>query len=195
VRLSCYGAGLTGRQVGSFDSAKSSVVPVPPAPHRPAGWQVIVSPTVLPTYEQKLAKHNAAVQHNVDAVAGYEGASSYNGDNLPASYGSITPDSAGVGIRRLAVRPEPGPNVEWRDTRNPGGGPRKESASGPESGGHAADESVPAPVGGLGGAPPRRRRVDSRRRRVRRVWVVSRKSVFRRRVGLTLMRLPGLVRA
>jgi hypothetical protein len=148
---------LTGRQVGSFDSAKSAVVPVPPAPQRPAGWQVITSPTVLPTYEQKLAEHNAAGQHNVDVMTGYEGASSYNGDNLPASYGSITPDSAGVGIQQSDARPEPGPVVEWRDTRKPGGSPRKESVSGPEPGGRpgpAPGGSAPVPAGGPGGAPP-----------------------------------------
>lgn len=148
---------LTGRQVGSFDSAKSAAVPVPPAPDRPSGWEVVTSPTVLPTFEQKLAEHNAAGQHNVDVMTSYEGASSYNGDNLPASYGSITPDSAGLGIQQPDARPEPGPVVEWRDTRNPGGGPGKESVTGPRPGGQpgpAAGGPGPVPAGGPGGAPP-----------------------------------------
>lgn len=147
---------LFGRQVGSFNDARNRVVPVPPAPDRPSGFEILFSPQALPTYEGKLAEYNTAAQHNVDVMDGYEGASSYNGENLPSSYGSLQPDSAGIGVAPESSRPNEGgpPPDDGRRTPVEGNWLPHPGSSGPRPGpGPSAEPSGPSP-GASGGSPP-----------------------------------------
>lgn len=87
---------LTDRQSGSFDRARNSVMPVPDAPAGVTPWGS-ANPDWVP-YGKQVEEHNAAAQHNVDVMSGYFGASTFNTDNLPASYGELADDQAGITI-------------------------------------------------------------------------------------------------
>lgn len=89
---------LTSRQVGSFGEAKNAVVPVPPAPGDVDVLAMFVNPDVASTYFEQVALHNQAAQHNVDVMDGYTGASQYNTDGQPTSYGRIADDPTRVDI-------------------------------------------------------------------------------------------------
>jgi hypothetical protein len=145
---------LFSRQVGSFDDARHRVMPVPPAPDEPSGFEILFSPGELVTYERKLAEHNAAAQHNVDVMDGYEGASSYNGENLPTSYGSLTPDSAGMTVAP-ASGGEPGDGGPPDPRSDPGQRPQDEMEWTP----HTAPDERPG-VGGESPEPPQSTRPD-----------------------------------
>src|SRR5882672_4966486 len=58
---------LSHRQAGSFDRSKVSVEPVPPAPTGPVPWPGFDQKR-RDAYEQQVAAHNAASQHNVDVM-------------------------------------------------------------------------------------------------------------------------------
>lgn len=89
---------LTSRQVGSFGDAKNQVVPVPPAPGEVDPLVVLTNPGTAATYLHQVAEHNQAAQHNVDVMNGYTGASQYNTDNQPSSYGDVVDDQAVITI-------------------------------------------------------------------------------------------------
>ncbi|GAB3460342.1 hypothetical protein [Actinophytocola sediminis] len=89
---------LTNRQAGSFSEAKGRVVPVPPTPEPINPTTVFTDPTVLIDHEQRVDEHSAAAQNNVDVMNGYSSASDYNTTNLPASYGALSDDNAGIVI-------------------------------------------------------------------------------------------------
>ncbi|MPZ84082.1 MAG: hypothetical protein GEV28_28280 [Actinophytocola sp.] len=89
---------LTSRQAGSFGDAKNQVVPVPPAPGEVDPLVVLTNPGTAATYLQQVAAHSQAAQHNVDVMNGYTGASQYNTDGQPASYGDVVDDQAGITI-------------------------------------------------------------------------------------------------
>jgi hypothetical protein len=89
---------LTSRQVGSFGEAKNAVVPVPPAPGEVDVLAMFMDQDVARSYFMQVAQHNQAAQHNVDVMNGYTGASQYNADGQPTSYGQLTDDRTGIGI-------------------------------------------------------------------------------------------------
>jgi hypothetical protein len=163
---------LTSRQVGSFGEAKNAVVPVPPAPGEVDALAMFVNQDVALTYLKQVALHNQAAQHNVDVMNGYTGASLYNTDGQPTSYGQLTDDRAGIGIDDRPSDDEKltGSDVDARaqdvpgpDVDSVGNGssvsPADESGSGPTWTPGAeptrpadADPTRPAtvPAGGLG---------------------------------------------
>lgn len=98
---------LAARQAGSFNDSKNAVIPVPPAPEKVDPLAAFLAPGQLVTYQQQLSGHNAAAQHNVDVMRGYENASAYN-TNMPDTYGSITADEAEIRVTQ-ATPPPPGP--------------------------------------------------------------------------------------
>lgn len=97
---------LVTRQVGSFDDTKHTVVPVPPAPERVDPLAAFLTPGDLVTYQQRLSDHHAAAQRNVDAMRGYEGASTYN-MNMPRAFGTITADQAEIRVAPPVAAPPP----------------------------------------------------------------------------------------
>lgn len=99
---------LSHRQVGSFDVAKNSVVPVPPMPERLNPWPML-SPGEMVSYGRQKALHDEASQRNVDAMVAYEDASAYNTDGMPGAYGSIEVDDAGISVAEWGGVPGPGP--------------------------------------------------------------------------------------
>ena len=145
---------LTDRQSGSFSRAKNSVVPVPSAPAEVPPWGPLS--TEWAPYLQRVQEHHDAARHNVDVMNGYSGASTYNSDNLPASYGAFADDHAGVALDDADTID----SEDFRDTEpntdgdpGPGAGnepgPRVSShVDGPDSGG-----AGPA-TGLVGNAPP-----------------------------------------
>ncbi|MGQ0838896.1 hypothetical protein [Actinokineospora sp.] len=95
---------LTSRQVGSFDHARNSVVPVPPMPDKPSPWENLRTlGGANDTYEDKLGEHNAAAEHNVAVMRGYADASDHNTGAIPTSYGSLLADEASVAVAAPAT--------------------------------------------------------------------------------------------
>ncbi|WP_026424761.1 hypothetical protein [Actinokineospora inagensis] len=97
---------LTMRQVGSFESARSAVQPIPALPAQPDFW-----PSVLggdkDSYEAKIRAHYEANANNVAVMQSYEDASMYNASSLPTSFGNISIDEAKVALEPGAhQRPE-----------------------------------------------------------------------------------------
>jgi hypothetical protein len=147
---------LTSRQVGSFVEAKHAVVPVPPAPGDVDALAMLVNPDVAVTHLKQVELHNQAAQHNIDVMYGYTGASQYNTDGQPTSYGQITDGPAGIGID---ARPDSGADsgpdesdepVESYVDEWPTGG--QNPVSGTEAGGNGAlgpaheTDPVPSPT-------------------------------------------------
>ncbi|MFC4853598.1 hypothetical protein [Actinophytocola glycyrrhizae] len=159
---------LTRRQAGSFGDARNTVVPVPPAPGEVDPLVLLTDHAVTATYFQQVAEHNQAAQHNVDVMNGYTGASEYNTDRQPASYGDIVDDQAALAVRSpdtIAVGeseeraagadgPRGFPGTGPGETVRPGtssdvdGGGRGSSPAGP--GGTTPGSFVPAPSPGPG---------------------------------------------
>lgn len=164
---------LTDRQAGSFTEARNRVVPVPPEPTEVTPWQLAANDGLMVTYLQARHAHNTAAQNNVDVMTGYSGASAYNTDGLPTSYGSLVDDESGVAIgqpdtidsesfddgRRGGGEPgnrepgsgPPGSSSPWPGTGDPGGArppvPGDAGATTPES-------FTPMPAGTASGGPP-----------------------------------------
>ncbi|MPZ80013.1 MAG: hypothetical protein GEV28_06275 [Actinophytocola sp.] len=149
---------LTGRQAGSFDEAKSRVVPVPPKPEMENPAAVFTNLHAGVDHERQVDEYNAAAQNNVDVMNGYSGASEYNTTNLPASYGDLSDDKTGISVGtpstidssdfgddtgRDAGR-DPGRDAGWDTGRDPGG----------SSGGDPAPEPDQSAPRGPGGATP-----------------------------------------
>ncbi|TCP56877.1 PPE family protein [Tamaricihabitans halophyticus] len=93
---------LVQRQVSSFDSAKSSVCPVPPAPHKPGLWDNL-SGLVGDTFEAKQAAHNNAAQHNVDVMNNYALATEHHANGMPSSVGATATADSGTGVSSAAI--------------------------------------------------------------------------------------------
>jgi hypothetical protein len=117
---------LSHRQVGSFDRTKSAVVPVPPLPDGPVPWPGFdrKRPDYV-AYENQVAAHNSANEHNVDQMIQYESDSAYNTDNMPASFGPPI-ESVGAPIEVITPPspPPPGPKpipAPPPQPRGPGG--------------------------------------------------------------------------
>lgn len=99
---------LVGRQGTLFDSTKHSVVPVPPAPDAPSGWDMILEggsqvvtgedTEAFQDYETKLGNHQDAAKHNVDQMNNYSTGSDYNTVNLPDSYGTMLATESAVHV-------------------------------------------------------------------------------------------------
>jgi hypothetical protein len=174
---------LTNRQAGSFADARNAVVPVPPEPTAPDPWAVFKSPGEVVTYRQQVADFNAASQHNVDVMHGYAGASSYNAQGMPQSYGALADDQAGIAVASgpsdTGGRPQDGgpkPDdgartggrgvAEWADDSSrwvappsDAGGPSGPSSAAPPDGGSPPPQQTtpggfaPAPGGPVAPAP------------------------------------------
>lgn len=89
---------LTDRQAGSFGDAKHNVVPVPPAPDAVDPLVILTNPDALVTAMDQQTAHNEAAQRNVDVMDGYTGASTFNTDHQPKSFGAIVDDQAGITV-------------------------------------------------------------------------------------------------
>jgi hypothetical protein len=89
---------LSDRQSGSFSRAKNSVVPVPPMPTGVQPFGPLAADWV--PFKQQITDHYEATQRNVDVMNVYSGASAYNTDHLPATYGALADDQAGISIAR-----------------------------------------------------------------------------------------------
>lgn len=146
---------LTGRQAGSFSEAKGRVVPVPPKPELLNPALVFTSPAMVMDHERRVDEHDAAAQNNVDVMNGYSGASEYNTDNLPTSYGKLSDDQSGIDIGTTqvggaggAVIHNPGSADAGDDiARSTSAGRETSDPSGGSSGGRAPGSS---PAGGSG---------------------------------------------
>lgn len=90
---------LVGRQTASFNTAKQSVMPVPP---QPAAVDAIGAMLGSPTMQQQLVQHLAASQHNVNVYNAYHGDSSYNTEQLPTTFGHLN-----AGNSTVMVTPTP----------------------------------------------------------------------------------------
>ncbi|WP_431876891.1 hypothetical protein [Amycolatopsis sacchari] len=101
-------------QTASLETAKSSVVPVPPAPEKPSGWSVafksaipIVGPALavsdVKSYQDGMAQHNAANETNVRVMSQYAAATDSTRSGIPMEYRTLTPDGASVSLRPKSV--------------------------------------------------------------------------------------------
>jgi hypothetical protein len=101
-------------QTASLATAKTSVVPVPPAPEKPSGWSValkaavpIVGPSMaasdISSYQDGMSKHNAANETNVRVMDQYASATNSTKSTIPMDYQPLPFDGASVGVR--AARP------------------------------------------------------------------------------------------
>ncbi|WP_236788966.1 hypothetical protein [Amycolatopsis sp. GM8] len=97
-------------QTGSLETAKSAVVPVPPAPEKPSGWSTvfkaaipIVGPSMavsdIKSYQDGLDKHNTANETNVRVMAQYSSATSSTQSTIPMSYRPLAIDGASVSVK------------------------------------------------------------------------------------------------
>jgi hypothetical protein len=104
---------LTDRQSGSFSRARNSVVPVPPMPTGVQPFGPLAADWV--PFKQQITDHYEATQRNVDVMNVYSGASAYNTDHLPATYGALADDQAGISIDRADT-------IDVGDSGEPTGG-------------------------------------------------------------------------
>lgn len=137
---------LSMRQVGSFGEAKHSVRPLPPEPTFPDPWMMVTSPDAGATYKDQVAAYNAAVQHNVDVMSAYDGASVYNTTRLPSSYGLLLSDTDSTGV----VAEDGGAGAGNSGSGSSSGGLRPGGGS-PRNPGPG--KGVPPPGSGQGGRP------------------------------------------
>ncbi|ONI77261.1 hypothetical protein ALI144C_34935 [Actinosynnema sp. ALI-1.44] len=146
---------LSMRQVASFEDARNSVQPIPPEPTVPDPWMMVTSLDASATYAGQVAAYNAAAQHNVDVMSGYDNASTYNTSRLPSSYGALIADDAGVSVGTAASpppprvgdgRPSPG-RTPPPGVQPPGAGPSDHRPA-------PGDGPVAAPPLSVGDAPP-----------------------------------------
>ncbi|MTD52770.1 hypothetical protein [Amycolatopsis pithecellobii] len=101
-------------QTGSLEMAKSTVVPVPPAPEKPSGWTVglkaaipIVGPSLavgdIKSYQDGMSQHNAANETNVRVMDQYSSATSSTQSTIPMSYQPLPIDGTSVGIKSAGL--------------------------------------------------------------------------------------------
>lgn len=133
-------------QAGSFGEAKNRVVLVPPAPGEVDPLVVLTSPDAMATYMMQVSEHKQAAQHNVDVMNGYTGASLYNTERQPTTFGELVNDQAGITVESPATVD----SADFRESTSDSGSPG--SVPWPGSGGDAGYRS---PVGGDGGSGAR----------------------------------------
>ncbi|MFL6124461.1 hypothetical protein [Actinophytocola sp.] len=93
-------------QVTAFNSAKTQVTEIPPAPEKPGMWDNLTSlGGAGRNYEHKMNQVNTANDHNVAVMEQYETTTSSNTSAMPTTYGRITDDYAAVGVDRPSPPP------------------------------------------------------------------------------------------
>lgn len=91
------GQDLLRRQIDSFDFARNSVQPVPPAPDKPSTMENIFTlGSAGNRYDEQVAARQAAEQQNVETMKLWTNHSSYNERMMPTSYGSILSSPAKI---------------------------------------------------------------------------------------------------
>ncbi len=106
-------------QVTVFSGAKKAVVEVPPTPEEPDVWSNIMSfGGANRDYQTSKAEYDAANEQNVSVMEVYEGETDTNTSSMPTTYGSITPDHSGIGVRESMGPVKPLP---WVGPNDPGG--------------------------------------------------------------------------
>ena len=164
---------LTDRQSGSFSRAKNSVVPVPEVPQEVPPWGPMSSDWM--PYLQQVKDHGEAARHNVEVMTDYSGASAYNTENLPTSYGEMAADRSGVSVGGgdtidsesfreagdsgdISGPPpgggEPGPRGGSPVSGPPVGGPSGGPADGDGPGASSGSSTLPSEVTTPGGYTP-----------------------------------------
>lgn len=141
---------LSDRQSGSFSDARNKVVPVPPAPGEVPPFGPLVDPGGYVSYRQQVQQHNAAARHNVDVMDSYTGASTYNTDGMPTTFGDLGDDQPTMTVGPAPTTIDPADprdtgRDEFVDTAGDGGPPGSTPPPSPrtESGGAAAGAQDP----------------------------------------------------
>jgi hypothetical protein len=141
---------LLGRQVGSFERARNSVVPVsdPPEMSVDEAFPFDVD------HDKAVREHQDAAHNNIAVYREYDGASYYNEINLPQEYSGDIPASGNVSVKGpgdVIKVGEPGPGTGEPREGGPGDGPYPGSG-GPGPGGYrgGGPSGGPTGSGGLG---------------------------------------------
>jgi hypothetical protein len=142
---------LTSRQAGSFSEAKGRVVPVPPKPELLNPAVVFTSPAMVIDHERRLDEHSAAAQNNVDVMNGYSGASEYNTENLPTSYGKLSDDQSGIDVGTNEVGGVGGAVINTPGSADSGDDTTRSTAAGRDSSEPVGGSRTPG--GSSGGGP------------------------------------------
>ncbi|MDT7728895.1 MAG: hypothetical protein QOI21_5471 [Actinomycetota bacterium] len=98
-------------QVSSFDSSGHAVVPVPPKPDKPSPWSIglksmipVAGPFMaaddVSSYQEGVAKHNAANDNNVRVMDQYSSATSSTRSVLPTDFGLLESDGAAIAVKQ-----------------------------------------------------------------------------------------------
>jgi hypothetical protein len=112
-------------QVDVFSKSKGAVVEVPPEPQEPGIWDNITTlGGASQDYQTSKAYYDAANDHNVSVMEIYEGETDNNTTAMPTTYGSITPDHSGIGVRDRTGPNQPLPWIPPDDPGGPGPGER-----------------------------------------------------------------------
>ncbi|MGH3492386.1 MAG: hypothetical protein ACRDQ1_03985, partial [Sciscionella sp.] len=153
---------LVQDQAHAFSTAKNSVVPVAPqGPPAPSGltkfaafFGVSGAQKSIDDYGAKQAAFNEANAHNNTVMQSYTSTSSYNGSNLPKSYGTILNDQAGISVNTNPASSSTGPGGTGGPTYSgggSGGGNQNYSTAGNTGGGYHSAAAYTAPAGTGGG--------------------------------------------
>jgi hypothetical protein len=140
---------LLSRQMGSFERARNSVVPVsdPPEMSVDEAFPFDVD------HDKAVREHQDAAQNNIAVYREYDGASYYNETNLPQEYSGGIQDSGTVSVDGADVIKvtEPGPGTSEPRSGGPGDGPYS-GGGGPGPGGYRGGGPTggPSGSGGLG---------------------------------------------
>jgi hypothetical protein len=94
---------LMSRQAASFHQAANAVQPMPLEPAVQDPLAAIVAGQPPDTMLAQVSRYNTIAQHNVDVMATYAGASSYNTHNMPAAYGTLADNPV-----TITIHPTPG---------------------------------------------------------------------------------------
>ncbi|WP_177228546.1 MULTISPECIES: PPE domain-containing protein [Amycolatopsis] len=97
-----------------FENARSNVVPVPPAPEKPSGWNLafksaipIVGPSLavsdVKSYQEGMAKTNAANENNVRVMEQYSSATGDTRGRIPTDYKVLPTDTASISLGSSSV--------------------------------------------------------------------------------------------
>jgi hypothetical protein len=94
---------LMSRQAASFHQAANAVRPMPPEPTMQDPLAAIAAGQTPDTMLAQVTRYNTLAQHNVDAMTTYAGASRYNTQNMPATYGTLADNPV-----TITIHPTPG---------------------------------------------------------------------------------------
>ncbi|WP_246257745.1 WXG100 family type VII secretion target [Amycolatopsis anabasis] len=162
-------------QSSAFDSAKTSVVEVPPAPEKPSGWSLglkaaipvagpIMAANDVNSYQEGVSKHNAANENNVRVMDQYSSTTNSTRGQIPMDYRELPLDGASVGVRtgssasiesREIVGPQHTQTSGTSGTQYaPTTGPGSPVSGGPSVNPGQSTTSGPGPVPGQGGGGP-----------------------------------------